>query len=600
MMLSFLKRVTQLLILLVVMSVFGVGKVNAQLINQREDGRGISTPRNSNSPPATQESVQETRYTCAVPTESDLPPKDILIDISGISVGNNPVPQIKITGSSVFDAEQFKAVIIPIIQKNVGQSLTRDTFLILIEELSQEISNLYLNQGYITSRAIADSHSNAVLKIVTENVVEITVNEGRLKEINLQVKGTKRLNQSYICSRILRGVSVPLNTNTLEEYLRLLRSDSHLEFVDAKLSATGEPGQSNLIVTITEASAFEVNLSADNYSPPSVGSERFGVGFLYRNLTGLGDDFAGSYHFSTTGGVELFDASYRVPINAMDGAIILRTSLNRNEITDPQFEKLGIRGNTELYEIFYRQPLILNYREELALSLGFTFQEGQTFLFDEPFPFGKGADENGFSRTSVFKLGQDYVRRDSRGAWSLRSLFNIGTNLFDATVNPGSIPDGQFFSWLGQVQRVEQLSRNNLLVIQGDLQLASDSLLASQQFVIGGGQSVQGYRQNARSGDNGFRFSIEDRIILDRDREGKTTLELVPFLDMGAVWNMSDNPNPISSERFLLGTGVGIQWNLDSLSLNLNYGIPLIDLGDRGDNLQDRGFYFRVNYRLLH
>ncbi|HBE20456.1 MAG TPA: ShlB/FhaC/HecB family hemolysin secretion/activation protein [Cyanobacteria bacterium UBA11149] len=440
-----------------------------------------------------------------------------------------------------------------------------------------------------------------LLAQITDNgVVEIPIIEGSLKEIKIKVNGTKRLNQSYVCSRILRGVSVPLNTAKLEEELRLLRSDSHLEFVNASLRATGEAGQSNLIVEIAEASPFEVNFSADNYSPPSVGSERLGIGFLYRNLTGLGDDFAGSYHFSTTGGVELFDASYRVPINAMEGAIILRTSLNRNEITDTQFD-LRIRGNTELYEFFYRQPLIRNYREELALSLGFTFQEGQTFLFDEPFPFGKGSDENGFSRTSVFKLGQDYFRRDrdSRGAWSLRSLFKIGTNLFDATVNPGSIPDGQFFSWLGQVQRVEQLSRNNLLVIQGDLQLAGDGLLSSQQFVIGGGESVRGYRQNARSGDNGVRFSIEDRIVLDRNREGKTTLELVPFLDMGAVWNISDNPNRILGERFLLGIGVGMQWNLDDLSLNLNYGIPLIDLGDGGDNLQDRGFYFRVNYRVL-
>lgn len=499
-MFSFLKPVTQLLILLVVISVFGGGKIRAQSSNQMENGAEITTPLTSNS--ANQEPIQFQTYICEVPIESERPPRDIVIELSGVTFGNTPLRQVKITGSSVFAQEQVKDIISPIIQNVQGRKLSPDELIKLRENLAKLINELYLKENYITSQVNQELlfQQKLLAQITDDGVVEIPVIEGMLKEINIQVKGTKRLNQSYICSRILRGVSVPLNTAKLEGELRLLRSDSHLEFVDAKLRATGEPGQSNLIVEIAESSPFEVNFSADNYSPPSVGSERVGIGFLYRNLTGLGDDFAGSYRFSTTGGVELFDASYRVPINAMDGAIILRTSLNRNEITDTQFDELRIQGNTELYEIFYRQPLIRNYREELALSLGFTFQEGQTFLFDEPFPFGKGADENGFSRTSVFKLGQDYVRRDSRGAWSLRSLFNIGTNLFDATVNAGSIPDGQFFSWLGQVQRVEQLSRNNLLVIQADLQLARDGLLGSQQFVIGGGESVRGYRQNARIG----------------------------------------------------------------------------------------------------
>lgn len=82
-----------------------------------------------------------------------------------------------------------------------------------------------------------------------------------------------------------------------------------------------------------------------------------------------------------------------------------------------------------------------------------------------------------------------------------------------ATENDEPTPDGQFLSWLGQVQRVQVLGNNNFLVIQGDLQLTGNSLLPSQQFVIAGGQSVRGYRQNARSGDNGALFSIKDRLI---------------------------------------------------------------------------------------
>ena len=138
----------------------------------------------------------------------------------------------------------------------------------------------------------------------------------------------------------------------------------------------------------------------------------------------------------------------------------------------------------------------------------------------------------------------------------LRSQFSLGLNAFDATNGPE--PNGQFFSWLGQVQRVQRLGANQLLIAQGDVQLASDPLLPSQQFVIGGGQSVRGYRQNLRSGDNGVRFSLENRIALQRNAVGNPIFQLAPFLDAGWVWNHSSNPTTLSNETFLASVGLGV------------------------------------------
>ncbi|MCA1994783.1 MAG: ShlB/FhaC/HecB family hemolysin secretion/activation protein [Coleofasciculus sp. S288] len=502
---------------------------------------------------------------------------------------------VQITGSTVFDRDEITDVVKPIVERFVAGDLIRAEF---VNELVNRITQLYLENDYLTSRAIAVDLDTPDM---TDGVVAIRVIEGRLKEI--QIQGRNRLNLSYICSRIKLAIEPPLNTAKLEDQLRLLRVSPHFENVEASLRAAEEQrGESILVVRVTEADPFSFNLSVDNYSPPSVGSERLGVGFRYLNLTGLGDILTGSYRFTTTGGAELFDFTYQIPVNPMEGAFLVRVAPNRNEITQPPFNELGIQGDTELYEVFYRQPLVRTTREELALSVGFTFQEGQTFLFDrEPFGFGIGPDEDGVSRTSVFKFSQDYIRRDVRGAWSLRSQFSFGTGLFDATANEGSIPDGQFFSWLGQVQRVQQLSENNFLIIQGDLQLTPNSLLPSQQFVIGGGQSVRGYRQNARTGDNGFRFLIENRITVGRNAAGEPQIQIAPFFDLGAVWNVSGNPNQLPDQRFLVGAGLGLLWNdfanIEGLSLRLDYALPFIDLDDRGNNAQDEGFYFNLNYQ---
>ncbi len=496
---------------------------------------------------------------------------------------------IQVKGSTIFGSDEIKKAVTPVIEDFDAEELGEKEF---IEKINNQITQLYLEQGYITSRATPDQEIN-------NRVVEIEVIEGSLRKI--EIKGRKRLNKNYICSRIGLGVGIPLNINQLEEQLRLLRSNLLFENVEASLLAA-EEGKSDLSITVTEAVPLVLNFNVDNYSPPSVGSERLGIGLLYRNLTGSGDELSASYSRSTTGGAEVFDLSWKVPVNPMEGTLLVRVAPNRNEVTQSEFQALGIRGERELYEIFFRQPLVRTTREELALSAGFSYQDGQTFVFDRlPFGFGIGPDEDGVSRTSVFKFGQDYVRRDPQGAWSLRSELSFGTNLFDATTNEGSIPDGQFFSWLGQVQRVQRLGEDHLLVMQADLQLTPDGLLPAHQFVLGGGQSLRGYQQNARSGDNGFRFSIEDRFTVFRDEGGEARLQIVPFVDLGAIWNVSGNPNLLPDQTFLLGAGLGLRWlnagGIDGLSFHLDYAFPFFDLNDRGKNAQDEGFYFQVNYQ---
>lgn len=245
-----------------------------------------------------------------------------------------------------------------------------------------------------------------------------------------------------------------------------------------------------------------------------------------------------------------------------------------------------------------------SFSNEFALSLGFTYQNGQTFVFNNtPFPFGIGPDAAGVSRTSVIKFSQEYIHRDESVTWAVRSQFNFGIGLFGATNNPAPTPDGKFFSWLVQAQRVQRLF-NNLLIVQAEVQLTPNSLLPSHQFVIGGGQSIRGYRQNVRFGDNGFRLSGEYRLnLITRPRNDGTrepVLQIAPFVDAGLVWNRSDNPNRLPKQTFLAGAGTGLLWQtpLSGLTVRVDYGFPLVNLRDRGNNLQDKGIYLTINYQL--
>ncbi|MEG4029795.1 MULTISPECIES: ShlB/FhaC/HecB family hemolysin secretion/activation protein [unclassified Microcoleus] len=510
--------------------------------------------------------------TVAPPSPSPVPP----------TLPNTPieVQKIQVVGSTILSQDEINALVNPL----EGRSTTLEQ----LKQIADKITEIYLNRGYITSRAVLPPQT------ITAGVVQIQVIEGKLARI--EVEGTKRLNPSYIRSRIRLGAGMPLSTASLEDQLRLLRVDPLFDNVEASLRAGDNEGESILIVRISEANPFQPTFSIDNYSPPSVGSERLGVSLRHRNITGNGDELAGAYYRSL-GDSDVFDFSYRVPLNAMNGTLQLRAAPNRNSIVQEPFDTFDISGKSHLFEVSYRQPLRRTPIEEFALSAGFTYQTGRTFVAGEPTPFGIGPDSNGVTTTSAIKLGQDYIRRDPQGAWALRSQFTIGTSLFDATQNEGSDPDGQFLSWLGQVQRVQRLNDKHLLILQADLQLSANSLLPSQQFVIGGGQSLRGYRQNVRSGDNGFRVSIEDRITLQRDASGNPKLQLAPFLDAGTVWNVANNPNTLTNQTFLAGVGLGVIWEpIQRVNLRVDYAFPLVRISDKGDNLQDNGLYFNIIY----
>lgn len=469
------------------------------------------------------------------------------------------------------------------------------------------ITDLYLNKGYITSRATIQLEN---IDLPTRTAT-IEIIEGGLCKIKWdESQPTTRLNKNYILDRVQIPNTIPLNINRLEDQLRLLKNDPQVENAEFTIVPAADDANcdnplikpdrsSNILVRVKETNPLSISTSINNYSPPSVGGEQIGVNASHQNLTGMGDRLSFNYNRSFTGGSNVYDFSYTTPLNPMNGSLNLRTALTRSTITEAPFDRFGIAAKSQLYEIQYRQPFIRSFVEEFALSFGFTAKDGQTFLFNNlATPFGFGADVNGITRTSVFSFGQDYLKRDEQGAWFFQSVFKLGTGLVNSTINQAPIPDSRFLNWNFQGQRWQRINDDNLLILQADLQVTPDSLLPSEQFIVGGGQTLRGYRQSARSGDNGLRFSAENRITLQRNGAGQSIFQIAPFFNMGSVWNRDDNPNFLSGKNFLMSFGTGIIWEpLKNLNMRLDYAIPITSIDDRGNNLQDKGINFSFNYK---
>jgi hemolysin activation/secretion protein len=508
------------------------------------------------------------------------------IGSSPVLVQNITASKIELVGNTVLKPADLNPILTPL----QGRTLSREELL----QAVNAINDLYLKKGYITSRVVLDEAS------LSTGTVRLRAIEGSIEAINIE--GNQRLRASYILSRLQRGARAPLNVNALETELRFLRANPLFESVESSLKAGTQVGQSILTVKVKESRRLGFDFGVDNYIPPAISPDRAFAALSYRNLSGIGDQISFSYAAGLNFGnldhaANFYAFNYRVPINARDGSLDLQVNWQDNRITEPDLDIFGIEGKSQFVQLTYRQPVWRNLREEFAFSLGFSAQGGQTFIFNDiGAPFGAGPDANGVSRTRVLRFGQDYTRRDSGGVWSVRSQFNVGLGILDSTQNPSPIPDGRFFSWLGQVQRVQSLGKQNLLVLAGNVQLTPNSLLPSEQFVIGGAQTVRGYPQNARSGDMGYRFSVEGRFPLLRERFAAYSLQLLPFAEVGQVFNQGNNPNQVPGPSLLGTVGMGLLWQpIPDLGLRLDYGIPLVDLGQNRDrSLQDRGFNFSL------
>ncbi|WP_246198732.1 ShlB/FhaC/HecB family hemolysin secretion/activation protein [Sodalinema gerasimenkoae] len=496
------------------------------------------------------------------------------------AVGEIQVREIQVLGNTVFSAEELA----PITEAYEGRSLVFEDLI----NLRTQITDLYVENGYTTSGAFIPPQD------VTDGVVQVQVVEGRLDR--LTIAGVSRLSEGYIRRRIGRAAEPPLSLPELERALQLLQQDPAIASVRAELVAGRAPGLSELRLNLTEASPFQGGLRLANRNSPNVGSIRPSAQLEFHSPLGIGDSLWGE--FGITEGVREGGMEYQVPLNSQNTRLSLLYRRGRSRVVQRPFNVLGIRSTEENWQLGLSHPIWETPNDQFRLGLSLGIERSRTFISeDDPFSFSEGPQQ-GRSNLTVLQFTQEWSSRSPAEVVAARSQVSLGLDAFNATRNQDD-PDGQFFAWLGQFQWVRSLSPDTLLITRVASQLSTDPLLPISQFGIGGPDTVRGYLQNQRVGDSGVIASVEFRYPLIQDPGGLGTLQIAPFLDVGTVWNLGGD-REVPTPQTLVGTGVGLRWDVNpDLSATLDWGIPLVGVGDRGDSLQGNGIYFSIEYNLF-
>ena len=480
------------------------------------------------------------------------------------------------------------AELAPVVRPYIGRPLTFED----LDEISDRITQYYIDRGYKTSGSLVPN------QVIRDGIIEIRIHEARLTGVT--ITGNRWLREGYVRSRLRPEIErVPVDIPALQNRLKVLEQDPRIDTLDADLSPAPKLGENELTVAVNEARPYSLRFALDNEVPPSLGAFEGEVRAEHINLTGWGDTLKG--HYGLSDGRDNYALSYTVPLTRWDTTIGAGIDRSEAVVVSEPFKELDLRADSDTLWASLRHPLIRDLNRELALELTFEVRHGFTSMLGEPAGLSPGVPpETGESDVAVLRFTQQWVDRRLHQVTAFRSTFSFGLHALDATIHPEE-PDGEFITWLGQLQWLRRLETlDSQVIVRGDLRLADDSLLPMEKFAIGGMSTVRGYRENEMTPDNGAIASVEWRVPIVRlqipgisRRPADGELQVCPFFDAGYGWNKSgDDPDP----DFLPSMGLGLRWYpSEAVQAVVYWGWAIESINPQSEyDIQDDGVHFSV------
>ena len=488
----------------------------------------------------------------------------VLGQIEAVKPNSVEVEEIKIEGNTVFSDSELDPIVTPI----EGKTVTVEQLL----EVKNAIVKFYRDRGYISSGAFVPTQKFQDGRLI------IRVIEGSLGAI--EIEGLSGLNEQYIKTR-LPELNQPIKIGNLSEALKKLQDDPLIEEIEGELKVL-EQGKSLLALKVQENNPIQTQLKLANTFSPTVGSFGGEATIQHQNLLGFGDRLGASY--TRTEGLERYGVDYSLPLNADGGTIGIGYQNADSELIEEAISAYDIQADYEALSLAFRQPVIDNDIEQLAVSVEIEALRSETFVLeDRSFAFVDGL-EDGESKITPLRLGQEYVRRGDRNLIAAESKFNVGLDILDAT-NTATGIDGIFWSWQGNFQWIRAFNRKQDWLLKASLstQLSPDKLLPIEQLTVGGLGSVRCYRQNLIIGDNGGVGVVEGQLPFVRSSTWGN-VSLAPFFDVGTIWSNTEDSEDNRSDT-LASLGLGLNYQLENfLNAQVFYGIPLIEADGFGNN----------------
>jgi len=457
----------------------------------------------------------------------------------------------------------------------LGKRLTKGT----LAKIKYDIAKAYYDKGYtlvvVTTPPQQIKGGKLKVNILEAKVGKLNIRENEALRSWIAKAFTSRVREG----RVFHEDTVTSMVSDIND-LKNVRSS-------VTLKPGKKRGETDLDIVIRKASENNQNISTDNYGSPLTGKQVTSAHLEYGNLFKLGEraslDLRKSadelWSVSTSGSVPIGIRNIRLEGNYLRSA---------NEIGG-RLKAFDASGKTETAGAAL-SSMLLNTRDEKAtIRVGFDAREHEAFTV--------GLRENK-DNIRQGHISGSYLFRGARSVIYTAAKVSRGFDVFgaskegqaDATRATGN-PDAWIFkpTFLANMRTSQKGSVKALVTGQ----MASDALLSSDLFVLGGYGSVRGFEVANQSGEAGYQFSVEYSHSIPI--HNKWNLSVGPFVDGGSVFNRVDFSAP-DDKIYSVGLGAELSTSLipvGDTKLRMDWGHPIGGY-QTSSNVDSDTFYFKL------
>ncbi|MCV9910499.1 ShlB/FhaC/HecB family hemolysin secretion/activation protein [Brucella sp. HL-2] len=371
-----------------------------------------------------------------------------------------------------------------------------------INVLLKDITSLYMDAGYITSRIYVPDQD-----IAKTRVLRLVATEGSLSDIYLNGAPAEYPGLLATAFPDLKGK--PVNIRDVEQGLDQVNRLSSNNAKTAMLPGK-EPGASILNVENKPGLPWHFSVANNNLGQKSTGYSRSSVSFRMDNLANLNDLVSLTYEHTGpdypwpndgTGQSNSISGSISVPYGywsfTLNGSYYKYSSLVQGT-----FNEMNTSGDSAQIGFNVDRVILRDKDSITTLNAGLAYKETNNFMMGDLI-------EVGSRHYSVANLGISHSRRMLGGLWVFDVSYNQGLGVFGATKRgtPGAgdaEPEFSRFTGTINVTKPFQLASQNFqfsTLING--QYSPDNLYGAEQVSLGGYSNVRGTRNSILFGNNG-------------------------------------------------------------------------------------------------
>ncbi|MEM7175917.1 MAG: ShlB/FhaC/HecB family hemolysin secretion/activation protein [Chlamydiota bacterium] len=446
----------------------------------------------------------------------------------------------------------------------------------------------------------------------SHGTLQIVVKEPTIGKIT--VKGNRWFRSDKIMENIHLKIGQPIASNTLKQDLYWLNRNPFRQ-VNAALSPGEIPGTTDIAFRVYDRLPFRVYGGVDNTGNDATGETRLIAGFNWANL--FHTDQMLSYQFMSSYDVKRFHSHsifYEALLPWWYHSLNIYGGYSHIDTTIPGIDTdsydCQMNGFSLQASLRYAIPLRAHKNFLHEVICGFDFKRtNNTLEFIGLTLASKLRDEKNVNLTQLmlgYNLG--YKPEPIKLSFAVEGFYSPGkwisdqsTSAYDS-LRPGSSSHYFYtrsaftFAW----DYYKKWSMRH--VLRG--QIATQLLLPSEEYGVGGYNTVRGYKERLLNGDGAFIWNFElytpplNLIALLSSRSKlQDELKLLIFLDYGLTY-VNQTVETEKSFNHIIGAGPGLRYNITPyLTLRADWGIQLYQIGNaptRQTNNSWQRFHFSV------